>query len=231
MKPLIPMDIYGVFADNQDTVRVNSLFVANFFEKRHDDVLKSIRNLDCSEDFRLRNFAESSYKNEQGRKQPCVDMTRDGFTFLVMGYRGKKAAKFKELYIKRLRDTSEYKSIISKELHEPIRKATNEYINSGAIDEAVKECIKEKTRWDHLTYYEAFKSEVEAVVDKKIKHFESKLEEAINNRIELRVSEITEEVISQIYKNSSFADFVDKEKVSKKIVELLSDRREENNNA
>jgi hypothetical protein len=28
-------------------------------------------------------------------------MTRDGFTFLAMGYRGKKAAKFKEEYIKR----------------------------------------------------------------------------------------------------------------------------------
>ena len=28
-------------------------------------------------------------------------MTRDGFTFLVMGYRGKKAARFKETYIKR----------------------------------------------------------------------------------------------------------------------------------
>ena len=27
-------------------------------------------------------------------------MTKDGFTFLVMGYRGKKAAKFKEDYIK-----------------------------------------------------------------------------------------------------------------------------------
>lgn len=27
-------------------------------------------------------------------------MTRDGFTFLVMGYRGKKAAAFKEAYIK-----------------------------------------------------------------------------------------------------------------------------------
>lgn len=152
---------------------------------------------------------------------------------------GNSEIKLTEVFIReiqhalvcRLRDTSEYKSIISKELHEPIRKATNEYINSGAIDEAVKECIKEKTRWDHLTYYEAFKSEVEAVVDKKIKHFESKLEEAINNKIGLRVSEITEEVISQIYKNSSFADFVDKEKVSKKIVELLSDRREENNNA
>ncbi len=108
MKQLIPMDTYGVFADTHDTARVNSLFVAKFFEKRHDDVLKSIRNLDCSEEFRLRNFAESSYKNEQGKKQPCVEMTRDGFVFLAMGYRGKKASHFKELYIRRFNEMENF---------------------------------------------------------------------------------------------------------------------------
>lgn len=108
MKPLIPMDTYGVFADTRDTARVNSLYVAKFFEKRHDNVLADIRNLDCSEAFRLLNFKESSYKNEQGKKQPCVDMTRDGFTFLAMGYRGKKAAYFKELYIRRFNEMEQF---------------------------------------------------------------------------------------------------------------------------
>ena len=31
-------------------------------------------------------------------------MTRDGFTFLAMGFTGKKAARFKELYIKRFNE-------------------------------------------------------------------------------------------------------------------------------
>ena len=101
MKQLIPIDDFGMFCDSKDTARVNSLFVAKFFEKRHDNILRDIENLDCSKDFRLLNFEESSYKNEQGKKQPCYEMTRDGFVFLVMGYRGKKAAKFKEEYIKR----------------------------------------------------------------------------------------------------------------------------------
>lgn len=122
----------------------------------------------------------------------------------------------------RLRETSEYKSIISKELHEPIRKVADEYLKGGAVKEAVKECIKEKTRWDNLTYYEAFKSEIEKVVDKHISHFESKLEEAIKNRIRLRIDEITEEYISRIYKNSAFADFIDKDKVSQRITELIN---------
>ena len=122
----------------------------------------------------------------------------------------------------RLRETQEYKSIVSKELHEPIRKAADEYLKGGAIKEAVKECIKEKTRYDNLTYFEVFKSEVEKVVDKHINHFESKLEEAVKNRIKLRIDEITEEYISKIYKNSAFADFIDKDKVSQRITELLN---------
>lgn len=111
---LIPIDEYGLFADKNDTARVDSRYVAECFEKRHDDVLKSIRNLDCSDEFRLRNFAESSYKNKQGKKQPCYCITRDGFVFLVMGYRGKKAAHFKEMYIRRFNEMEEHiKSLVS----------------------------------------------------------------------------------------------------------------------
>ena len=104
MKELIPKDTYGVFADNHDTARVDSRYVAQFFEKEHRSVLRDIRELDCSDEFRLHNFVQSSYKNEQGKKQPCYYMTRDGFVFLAMGYRGKKAAHFKELYIKRFNE-------------------------------------------------------------------------------------------------------------------------------
>ena len=35
-------------------------------------------------------------------------MTRDGFTFLVMGYRGKKAARFKEAYIRRFNEMESF---------------------------------------------------------------------------------------------------------------------------
>lgn len=108
MKELIPKDKFGVFVDNKDTARVDSLFVAKFFEKEHKNVLRDIENLDCSNEFRLLNFELSSYKNAQGKKQPCYYMTRDGFMFLVMGYRGKKAAYFKELYIKRFNEMESF---------------------------------------------------------------------------------------------------------------------------
>lgn len=81
----------------------SSLAVADFFSKRHDDVLKKIRILDCSPEFCARNFAETStlvrQPNGGTRKLPCYQITRDGFAFLAMGFTGKRAARFKEAYI------------------------------------------------------------------------------------------------------------------------------------
>lgn len=77
-----------------------SMNVAEVFGKQHKNVLRDIKELDCSEEFRKLNFELSEYTDSNGRKLPMYTMTRDGFTFLVMGYRGKKAAKFKEEYIK-----------------------------------------------------------------------------------------------------------------------------------
>lgn len=77
-----------------------SLDVAETFGKRHDHVLRDIRELGCSQEFRLSNFGESDYLNAQGRKQPMFVMNRDGFTLLVMSYTGEKAMRFKEAYIK-----------------------------------------------------------------------------------------------------------------------------------
>ncbi len=79
---------------------VTSLDVAETFGKRHDNVLRDIRELGCSSEFRLLNFGESSYTNNQNKKQPMYYMTRDGFTLLAMGYTGELAMKFKEAYIK-----------------------------------------------------------------------------------------------------------------------------------
>lgn len=109
MKELIPKDDLGVFVDNHDTARVDSLFVAELFEKNHKEVLRDIRKITAptsglSEEFRQRNFAPSSYRNQQNKKQPCYFLTRDGFTMLVMGYTGQKAMQFKELYIKRFNE-------------------------------------------------------------------------------------------------------------------------------
>lgn len=105
---LIPANEFGIFVDNHDTARISSLDVAKMFDKMHKHVIRDIENLDCSEEFRKTNFGRSSYKSEQNKKMPCYDMTRDGFMFLVMGYRGKKASAIKEMYIKRFNDMEKF---------------------------------------------------------------------------------------------------------------------------
>jgi len=104
---ILPGDIYGV-TEKSGTPVVSSRYVAQVFNKRHDNVLQSIINCECSTPFRLLNFKESSYKNEQNKKQPEILMTKDGFAFIVMGFTGKKAAQFKEAYINRFNEMESF---------------------------------------------------------------------------------------------------------------------------
>ena len=88
---------------NDGKVVTTSLQVAEHFQRPHKDVLSSIRKLDCSPIFQERNFSLSFYHskllNGGYKKQPMYYITRDGFTFLAMGFTGKIAARFKEAYI------------------------------------------------------------------------------------------------------------------------------------
>lgn len=86
-----------VFATSRD--------VAAFFGKRHDDVLKAIRNLMEQEPgLRVRNFAETVYDRENPSGGAAIptrmfEMDRTGFTLLAMGFTGTKALKWKLRYI------------------------------------------------------------------------------------------------------------------------------------
>lgn len=82
-----------------DRLFVTSLEISNHFAKQHKDVLKAVDNLECSQEFRRRNFAPSSYNNSQNKAQPMYEITRDGFVFLCMGFTGAQAAVWKERYI------------------------------------------------------------------------------------------------------------------------------------
>ncbi|WP_339023380.1 Rha family transcriptional regulator [Aeromonas salmonicida] len=97
---LTPAEIISL---QQGQLVTTSLKVAELFGKRHDDVLKKIRNLECSSDFRLRNFSETFQTvimpKSASKQTPVWEMTKDGFIFVVMGFTGAKAAATKEAYI------------------------------------------------------------------------------------------------------------------------------------
>ena len=72
----------------------DSLQVAKKFGKRHADVIRTIENLIKNDSTQncVQCFEQVFYKDESGKKNKKYLMNRDGFTFLVMGFTGKKAS-------------------------------------------------------------------------------------------------------------------------------------------
>lgn len=92
-----------VFVENGQVV-TDSLKVSEVFGKEHKNVLKDIRELGCSEQFRRLNFEQSSYINSQNKDMPMYYMSKKAFTLLAMGYTGKQAMIFKEAYIEQFEE-------------------------------------------------------------------------------------------------------------------------------
>ncbi|MDE5853837.1 MAG: Rha family transcriptional regulator, partial [Ruminococcus sp.] len=80
----------------------SSLGVAERFGKQHKDVLEKISNIKAemnSAEFSAQYFIESIYIDNSGKSNKCYELTRDGFSLLVMGFTGKKALEWKLKYI------------------------------------------------------------------------------------------------------------------------------------
>ncbi|GHX05209.1 phage regulatory, Rha family protein [Vibrio cholerae] len=106
--PIISFTSSGLVYLSQDNALVtDSRYIAEYFGKRHDDVLRKVRALNCSRDFNARNFAEVEYKDQKGELRMAYQMTKDGFMFLVMGFTGKRAAEIKERYINAFNEIAE----------------------------------------------------------------------------------------------------------------------------
>ena len=133
-KGLIEMLVEIMKIGKEDRAVCTSLDVAETFGKEHRHVLRDIRELGCSEDFRLSNFGQSSYDNTQGKKQPMYFMTRDGFTILAMSYTGELAMKFKEAYIKQFNamETALRGKLIEREKGVAVRHALTKALQQSA---------------------------------------------------------------------------------------------------
>ena len=82
------------------TATVSSKDVAENFGKVHRNILRDITNIvERTGEFGKRNFVLSSYKSLQNKNLPHYEITRDGFCFLVMGFTGEKADRWKIKYL------------------------------------------------------------------------------------------------------------------------------------
>lgn len=88
-----------VVFERNGVVYANSQDVATFFRKQHNHVLRDIRALIAEQpEWGASNFGPSSYLSEQNKELPCFEMTRSGFSVLVMGFTGSDALTFKIRY-------------------------------------------------------------------------------------------------------------------------------------
>jgi len=120
--------------------------VAYFFEKPHNDVLKAIRAIlsKLPED-RLGNFSQTvvTRANPSGGapiQSKAYRLTRDGFTFLAMGFTGEKAQAFKWAYIdafnrmeEALRAPTEQSALITTTEQYEIRKAIKSRAKNSSV--------------------------------------------------------------------------------------------------
>ncbi len=128
---------------------VSSLQIARDFGKRHDHVIRDIENIipqiwGMTKDIKAENsaltkmFIETTYTAGTGKPYKRYDITRDGFSLLVMGFTGKKSLEWKLKYIEafNLMEDKLRNSLNGINLEEVIVKAV-----SLAVSETVKTLI------------------------------------------------------------------------------------------
>lgn len=152
------------------SVTTLSTDVAAFFEKPHNDVLKAIRQivLNLPEE-RMGNFSQTVVirANPSGGapiKSKAYRLTRDGFTFLAMGFTGARAQEFKWAYIDAfnkmeaaLRQCPVAAEIsvarLTVEHQYAIQSAVGKRVNtSGASYQAVYQALKNRFKVPKYTY-------------------------------------------------------------------------------
>ena len=151
-----------VTIENGKSVTTSKL-VALKFGKQHKNVLRDIRNLDCSLEFRKLNFELLVKMRELPQGGASKDdeyiMTKDGFFFLISTFTGTEAAKFKEEYINEFNRRGREIYSLAKELaakeaitpfQEKIGTLNTELAHAQFKLGAVNDLVNEKNRFINL---------------------------------------------------------------------------------
>ena len=73
--------------------------VAERFNKRHDNVMRAIDKLSCSDEFRQLNFEAATYLDKQKKPREMFRLTHDGFAYLCMRFTGAEAGLCQEKFL------------------------------------------------------------------------------------------------------------------------------------
>ena len=202
-----------VDVENNQVV-TTSLRIADIFGKQHKNVLRDIQNLECSDDFRKLNFEPShiikQLPNNGSKELPMYYLTRDGFMFLVMGFTGKTAAKWKEAYIKAFNDMEAK-------------------IRAEQLGEQVKKAIEERDQKEYEEYLEQVRQEDEREYqhDKEVdKWHENRLKEEARKKAEEAKAQAQTEEQQPTAEQQPIVEVVDgKRVISSRTLATLTGRR------
>ena len=154
-----------------ERVMTDSKKVAEAFGKKHRNVLQAYRNMHCSDDFALRNFQQCFEINDlaNGKPEPVIQMTKDGFMFLVMGFTGHKAAEVKEAFIAAFNDMAEF---IRNQANGALRRWEVAYLEYRHDQDHASRCGKDLSGWKnrklvHLTRLEQLDPQIMLPLDAK----------------------------------------------------------------
>ncbi|WP_133965128.1 Rha family transcriptional regulator [Eubacterium limosum] len=138
--------------DRQGQMVVSSREVAQNFGKRHDHILRDVKNMmknDSPQNWG-QYFITSEYKDLSGKSNREYLCTRDGFTLLAMGFTGQKAIEWKIKYIdafnKMEQTINEQGIVLPKDFSSACRMLADQFEENQRLNEQVLE-MKPKTEY------------------------------------------------------------------------------------
>jgi len=139
-----------VFRLDDGQVFTDSLNIASVFKKRHHHVVRDIQKFP-KDDFSETNFGLASYLDAQGKSRPMYNITRDGFSMLVMGFTGQNAYKWKVQFIEafnlmeqKLRGTHA-QPMLAQSIHEELHELKEGFAELRAEREEVQYQLRKST--------------------------------------------------------------------------------------
>lgn len=210
----------------------NSLKVAEKFKKRHDIVLRDIRNIEVElrnsltkEEFNLYKFEEIERVDSKGRIQPYYKMNRDFFLMLVMGYRTKEAYKIKHEFIQAF-------NFLEKELLTRVETRAITKIKRKNLTDSIRDNVKDEGNFKKFAYSNYTKLVYKKITGKTVKKLkeERNIPENKNVRDYFNIEEL-EKIQELESKIAYFIEFCSIGKTDKEIYQQVKKYLEGDKNA
>lgn len=149
-----------VMSENNQVV-TSSLKIAEVFKKQHKHVLDSIEKGTAENSALLEHVMETTYTTSQNKQVKMYYLDRDAFSYIVMGFTGKKAAEWKWKYIEAFNEMEaqlnnpDYMRLIAREAGKVVRRQVTDSVKLFVEDSPNKHWAYKN--YTDLIYFIVFK--------------------------------------------------------------------------